>query len=294
MNNMQAYQHAVEKHLKGTINCMAHNPVCLFNTAGSNVTRVSQDYKKHDLPGAVRQIQNCYGNLPVIGQTCWGDFDMFHSSDEVSGHVMAVAKAMSGGTIYISDKVSEIAKDRVMPLCYKDGRTLRPVAPPAPLPESLFLDPIGGGEAYRAIAPLANGVAAVVAYNLTDPQREVKGRVGPGDYAHASAMMQPYPGAWAVPREGLVLYDWRAGTAEKLNGERSFTLKDFNDDRFFLLCPVVDGWAVVGRTDKYLSPAAVEVVSRNAGKIVLKMVESGPLAVWSATGSPASRAWRRM
>ena len=89
-----------------------------------------------------------------------------------------------------------------------------------------------------------------------------------------------------MPREGLVLYDWRAGTAEKLDRDRSFTLKDFNEDRFFLLCPVVDGWAVVGRTDKYLSPAAVEVVSRTADEIVLKMVESGPLAVWSASGNP--------
>jgi hypothetical protein len=211
---------------------------------------------------------------------------MFHSSDEVSGRVMAVAKALSGGTIYLSDKVSEISKERALPLCYKDGRTLRPIAPPAPLPESLFMDPFKDGEAYRAVAPLANGTAAVVAYNLTEPQREVKGHVGPADYVHASAMMQPYPGPWPMPREGLVLYDWRAGTAEKLDGERSFTLKDFNEDRFFLLCPVVDGWAVVGRTDKYLSPAAVEVVSRTADEIVLKMVESGPLAVWSATGSP--------
>jgi len=283
--NMEGYQRAVEAHLGGTINCMAHNPVCIFNTRESNMTRVSQDYKKGDLPKAVRQIHNCFGNLLVIGQTCWGDFDMFHSSDAVSGHTMAVAKAVSGGTVYVSDKVSEISKERVMPICYRDGRTLRPEAPPAPLPESIFMDPFKDGRAYRAIVPLAHQTAAVVAYNLTEPQQEVRGQISADDYPHASAMLQPYPGPWPAPREGLVLYDWRAAAAKKLEGTESFSLRNFNEDRLFLLCPIVDGWAIIGRSDKYLSPAAVELVSRNAGEIVLKMKESGPLAVWSSTGT---------
>ena len=206
VNNSQGYQKAVEHHLHGTINCMAHNPIRLFNTRNSNMTRVSEDYKKGDLARAVRQIYNCYGNLPVIGQTCWGDFDMFHLSDAVSGHIMAVAKALSGGTIYVSDKVSEIAKDRVMPICYQDGRTvLANAAPPAPLPEGLFMDPFKDGRAYRAITPLVHETAAVVAYNLTEPSREVSGHISPSDYAHASAMMQPYAGPWELPKEGLVL-----------------------------------------------------------------------------------------
>ena len=89
-----------------------------------------------------------------------------------------------------------------------------------------------------------------------------------------------------MPKEGLVLYDWRDGTAEKFSAEKKFTLKNFNEDRFFLLCPVEDGWAIIGRTDKYLSPAAVAIVSRTANELVLKMTESGPLAVWSAKGQP--------
>jgi hypothetical protein len=194
---------------------------------------------------------------------------------------MAVAKAVSGGTIYLSDKVSEIARERVLPLCYADGRTLRPIAPPAPLPESLFMDPFKSGRAYRAITPLAHHTAAVVAYNLSEPTRPVSGSISVADYAHATAMVQPYAGPWTPPTGGLVLYDWRAGRAEKLAAAKEYTLRDFNEDRLFLLCPIEDGWAIIGRTDKYLAPAAVEVVSRSAKEIVLKMVESGPLAVWS-------------
>ena len=60
-------------------------------------------------------------------------------------------------------------------------------------------------------------------------------------------------------------------------------------DRFLLLSPIHDGWAVVGRTDKYLSPAAVEVVSRTSRVLELRMVESGPLAVWTSAGAVSSK-----
>ena len=52
--------------------------------------------------------------------------------------------------------------------------------------------------------------------------------------------------------------------------------------------PIRRGWAVVGRTDKFLSPAAVEVVSVSENELTIRMVESGPLAVWRGTSSPWS------
>ena len=63
-------------------------------------------------------------------------------------------------------------QDLILPLCYKDGRILRPLAPAAPLPESLFIEP--AKDPYRVVAPLANESAAVVVYNLTEPERRSK------------------------------------------------------------------------------------------------------------------------
>ena len=65
-----------------------------------------------------------------------------------------------------------------------------------------------------------------------------------------------------------------------MNGAWRFSIPALSD-RFLLMCPVREGWAVIGRTDKYLSPAAVEVTSRTRNALALRMVESGPLAVWS-------------
>ena len=72
-----------------------------------------------------------------------------------------------------------------------------------------------------------------------------------------------------------------------IGGTFKFALPGFQD-RFFLLCPILDGWAVVGRTDKYLSPAAVEVTRCTRDELVLGLPESGPLAVWTADGSLSS------
>jgi hypothetical protein len=52
------------------------------------------------------------------------------------------------------------------------------------------------------------------------------------------------------------------------------------------LCPIREGWAVIGRTDKYLSPAAAEVLSVTSEELRLRLVESGPLAIWLANGVP--------
>ena len=211
---------------------------------------------------------------------------MFHSSDTVSNKMMAVAKAASGGTVYLSDRVDSFVKELIAPLCFKDGRILRPLAPAAPLPESLFIRP--AAEPYRVVAPLPNGAAAVVVYNLTDPVKDIEGFVSAADYADASIMMQPYPGKWAQPKEGLVMYDWRARKARRLSGTHKFNMPGF-EDRFLLLCPIQEGWAVIGRTDKYLSPAAVEVTRRTPDELVVRMTESGTLAVWTASGPVVSK-----
>jgi hypothetical protein len=143
--------------------------------------------------------------------------------------------------------------------------------------------------AYRVIAPLRQGAAAVVAYNLYDPSEEsIAAAVTAEDYVHAGGMMQPYPGRWKVPDEGLVVYDWYAGKTARLGKSYAFELKGFSD-RLLHLCPIQKGWAVIGRTDKYLSPAAVEILSVTESELRLRMNESGPLGIWTATGAPSAK-----
>ena len=287
--NAQALEAAVERHLAGMINCMAHNGICLFNTRHSAVTRCSIDYHVGRPTTAKSHIWQSYHNTPWLCQTVWPDHDMFHSSDEHCGGMMAISKAMSGGPVYLSDAPESFVADYIRPLCYEDGRLLRPIAPAAPLSDSLFIDPMRRPVAYRAIAPLPGRAAAVAAYNLTEPtsQAPLQAAVAADDYTEAAGMIQPHQGNWAVPEEGLLAYDWHAGTAVRLDGPYEFQIAGFAD-RLIHLCPIRHGWAVIGRTDKYLSPAAVEVLDVSPNELTICLVESGPLGVWSERGRPSA------
>jgi len=279
-NLAAVFQSVVDSRMNGLINCNWHNAVSVFNSKNSVAGRCSEDYKVGNLERARGHLYHSYAATIWLGQIAWGDHDMFHSSDKAAGRMMAVSKAFSGGPVYLSDNPEHFAPENVWPLCYKDGLLLRPLAPAAPLADCLFIDPLKESKAYKVVAPLANQTAAIVVYNLTEQAAPVKAIITAEDYQNASGMMQPYPGKWKVPAEGLVVYDWYAGKAEKLGREYTFELKGFGD-RLLHLCPVRNGWAVIGRTDKYLSPAAVEVLKNTPDKLTIRMIESGPLAIWS-------------
>lgn len=286
-NNAQALEAACARHLDGLINCMAQGTPCIFNTRLSSVTRCSEDYLVGDAARARRHLHNSYGNIPWLGQTVWGDHDMFHSNDPASGPLMAVSKALSGGPVCLSDAPAAFDENNIWPLCFEDGRILRPLAPAAPLPDSLFSDPFADGKPYRAVAPLAGRAAAVVAYNLSEPVVPVGGAITAEDYRHAGAMLPGGPVLWDVPAEGLVLYLWEEGQARRLDEPYPYTLPTFAH-LFVLLCPVQQGWAVIGRTDKFLSPVAIEVIDATETELILRMAEAGPLAVWSERGTPTA------
>lgn len=276
--NAKALEFAAAFHMDGLINCMAHGPVSVFNTRVSAVTRCSEDYKVGDLPRAKRHLINSFGNMIWLGQTVWGDHDMFHSDDPVAGRMMAVSKAVSGGPVYLSDNPQKFAVDLIRPLAFSSGELLPVLAPGTALPESLFIDPLDEAKPFRAIAPLPNQAAAVVVYNLTEPERAVTGYVSPEDYRQANALVQPASAPWQAV-EGLVLYDWYEKKATPLAARYSFEMPKFSD-RLLLLCPVNKGWAVIGRTDKYLSPAAVTILRESAAELMLQSKEPGRVTIW--------------
>ncbi len=286
--NSRALETACASETGGLINCMAHNSICLFNTRRSAVTRCSEDYLMGDKFRAKGHLYNSYVNMSWLGYTVWGDHDMFHSSDPESGRMMAISKAMSGGPVYLSDVPDGINPDFTLPLCYNDGELLRPLAPAAALPESLFISPAHENEPFRAIAPLTGGAAAVAVYNLTEPDRAIQGYISADDYRNAGIMIQPQPEKWEIPPEELVIYDWYSGKARKIGREPyTFGMADFTD-RLFMLCPVRDGWAAIGRPDKYLSPAATEILSSDENSLLLKVAEGGEILIWKDSGEPVS------
>ena len=262
----------------GLMNCMAQNVLNTDHTLHSGVARVSIDYKKYNENMAKSHLFQSYTNTLLQGQTVWPDHDMFHSSDTICGSLMARSKAISGGPVYLSDSPKEFVKENIFPLIDKEGKIFRPEAPAIPTPESVLTNPLQDGKAYRVFAPTGDEAVSVICYNLnTSPKhRKVTAEIDPKDYL----LRETLTGKPTPQQKRVILFDWNNQTATELTGKQTVELDGFTD-RLFHLCPIHDGWAVIGIQEKYLSPAAVRILSSTPDKLVLNVLSPGTLKIWT-------------
>ncbi len=292
----RALEAQLTRHQLQLLNCNAQDSFNFFNASFSNVSRCSCDYHKGKADKAREHLFQSYANIPWQGQFTWCDHDMFHSSDALCARMMAVSKALSGGPVYLSDAPEDFAPENIMPLCYEDGELVRPLAPAAPLPDSLKLEyPTaavqdvsldGNIQPYRVIAPLANDAAAIAVYHLAGTEKMIEAEISTGDYSFRDIMTRD-PELKNIPTEGLTVWDWYDRIVFKLYNLYSFELQPL-DDRLLILSPINQGWSVLGRFDKFLGPATVEVEEISQDQLKLVMRETGPLAVWLEHGEPVS------
>lgn len=287
INTNRALEDHCRTHKLGLIHCFAQDIICALSASHATVVRVSQDYRSGKLTPARIQTYQCYNNKLWLGHVFWGDHDMFHSNDEVANRLMAVSKAMSGGPVYVSDAPENFVPSVITPLCYTDGEIIRPLAPALPLPESAFNDPINQKDLYRVIAPLPNGAASIVCYNLhdRDDKATVSGKITADDYRHASALIQPYPGPWKQPSGGLIAYNHFEGTVHDLKNPLPVSLTGFSD-RLVHLLPVQHGWALIGLTEKFLSPATILDPSFTDTLASFRVRDPGPFTLYLKSGTP--------
>jgi len=284
-NNIALEENCKSKGLM-LLNCIAQQNFNVFNHRHSALIRGSVDYKTTKDRLDITLVQN-FTNAFWLGHTHWLDQDMFFANFEETAQLMAVSRALSGGPIYLSDVPEHIDDTVLKPLTYADGRILGTLAPAVPLPESLMQDPYRDGNAFRVIAPLKNKTAAIMAVNLSHDDKEVTTQVSLKDYPFAASMLQPYQGLWKVPAEGILLYDHYKNSAQVLNGAYRFSLGS-RKEQLFLLNPIQNGWAVIGRPDKYLSAATFILLEVKEERLKIEMIEDGALLIWTNNKTPIS------
>ena len=240
------------------LNCIAQPNVNSFQTRYSALTRSSTDYNQEDKDRNKQSTYQSFANHLWMAQTVWCDMDMFHSHDERDVVPMAIARAISGGPVYISDEPSKIDPAVLRRFCLQDGKLLRTRAPATLLPEGFFIEPFAGNDPIRVIAPLDDGVAAIALFNFTESGDPIDAWLSTDDYPHAGELLQPDATPWPVPDAGLLVYDGEAKEVFALADRVTMPVKTFGA-KLFLLYPKTHGWAVIGRTDKYLPAAAVKV-----------------------------------
>lgn len=273
-----ALEHQTYKFQMGLMNCMAQNILNTDHTMYSSVTRVSIDYKKYDENMAKSHLFQSYTNTLMLGQTVWPDHDMFHSCDTICGDLMARSKAISGGPVYLSDSPNEFISENILPLIDESGKIFRPSAPAIPTPESILTNPLQSGKDYRVFAPTGDEAVSIIGYNLnTSPARKnIKTYIKKEDYFLRNTTV--YSATNSSDR--ILAYNWKEQTAEILTTDKEVELKGFTDCLFHL-CPVRQGWAVIGIQEKFLSPATVQILERTNDTLTLNVLCAGTLKIWA-------------
>ena len=283
--NNEALENATRAMGIPLLNCIAQPNVNSLQTKFSALTRSSPDYNQKSKDKNKCNTYQSFANHLWMGQTVWGDLDMFHTHDERDVKPMAIARAVSGGPVYISDEPSKIVPEVLAPFAYQDGKLLRAAAPATLLPESFFVHPFRDDVVFRVVAPVKGKVAAIALFNFTESGKALQSSFTAQDYRHAGELLQPNSGEWATPEEGILVYDRETRSVVDLGEQFSTEIANF-DAKLFLLYPKTKGWAVIGRSDKYLPAAAVDIQNASDSQITFTLKESGPLMIWSEKGAP--------
>lgn len=234
------------------LNCMEMSVENVYHYTISNVARSSDDYLPGEA-GARHVFHNAYNAL-WLSQFATPDYDMFESGLP-DGAYHALARALSGGPIYFTDRPGKADAELLHRLCYANGRLLQPDAPGRVAKELLFVDPTASPVALELEAPVSRaGYQAQMVGCFNVNTVPVKGSVG---------------------AQGSVCYlDGRAGL-----GRQEVSLPPGGSSVAYVV-PVERGVAVLGVLDKYLAPATVMRAAWTGDLLTVELYEGGKFAAW--------------
>ncbi len=246
------------------IECMCMAPENMFNRPTGAVARCSGDFQPENRAWFIRHILACSYNSLVQGMFYWGDWDMWWTDDEQAVK-NSVLRAISGGPIYVSDKIGRTNPEILEPLAYSDGRILRCEAPAVPTLDCLVSDPEVNGRIFKVKNNYEVG-GVIAAFNLDKEERPVVGTIDALELGICGkvALYEHFTGEVAILGEG-----------EKLD----VTLENHDDFKLYTIVPMKDGIAMLGLIDKFNSPMAVREVFDG----VYDLHEGGRLAYVSET-----------
>ena len=230
---------AADKYFDGAlINCMGMPSECMFNRT-SAVSRCSDDFIPESREWFAKNILQCSYNGLLQGQFYVNDWDMWWTDDDQAVK-NSVCRAISGGPIYVSDKIGRTNPEILKPLCLEDGRIIRPEESATPTADCLMQNPTATNKIFKIRNRIGEkGVCAV--FNINAENKPVSGTLAPaetgiadGDYVY----YEYFTGQTGVLKSG-----------EKLN----ITLANNDDFRLYSFAPKKgDGDEYTGRKDLFM------------------------------------------
>lgn len=247
------------------INCMGMAMENVLSRSSSAVSRNSDDFAPtwQGRLFSEHLLQNAYNAL-YHGQIYYCDNDMFWTvQSESAKH--ALLRAISGGPVYISDRVGETDPKVLSKITYLNGRILMMDRPAYPTEDCVFTDPMKDGVLKMTnIAGYADGKAGgIAAFNITDKTQE---------YSFSPAQIHD------LGADGdYLVYDYYNKTAQ-LCGSHESAEEELEASGFswYQILPFNGDSAFLGLTEKYVGFNAVENVYTTENGMTAIVKEQGP------------------
>ena len=270
----QAFQTAGVREFGGELlHCMAHGNDVIWHCRQSNAMRSSDDYRpQHDDTWQRQHVHdNAYNSL-LIGQVAVPDWDMFQSHREHSRY-HAVARALSGGPIYVSDVPGRQNAALLEKLVWFDRDVMRPLRCPQPAQVSrdrLLCD--CRTEPY--LLKIFNQVNAIGLLGLFHVHRD-GGRIGdcfrPADI---EGLEGERFAVWRMREEDFRVMNRHEDLSVILEGL---------DCELAVVSPIRRGVALLGLLDKFNAPAGLRDVSHKDAQLTFEVLDGGRIGVYCET-----------
>lgn len=246
----QALYASVDKYFDGAIiNCMDMTNEAFYNFGESAIARCVEDYFPeadggigYDLErgGAAAHVLAALYNSLYFSQMVWPDFDMFESYN-TNAVFHAVARAISGGPIYLTDTPGKQNFETLWPLIDADGRILRADQPAFLTEDCLFQ--VQDKKPLKAFS-FAGDAGLLAVFNAADADT-VSGQISPLDVD-------------GIEGESFAVYEFFSGELNVMNrnGKLPIELKRM-ECNYFNLIPIQNGIALIGLVNKYNAPKTI-------------------------------------
>ena len=251
------------------INCSCCSNDFIYNTLKSNVTRTSTDYFPN-IPEThgMHIFTNAHTSF-WMGELLLPDWDMFQTGN-TAGEFHAMSRAISGGPVYCTDEMDKQRFDIIKKLCTKDARVGLCTDTARVTLSCMFTEPAKENVPIKIFNSNKHGYV-LGAFNCSykkDENVQVKGKGSVSD-------------VYQIKGEKFAVYSSKKGFMGIYdeNMEWNIVLGEFEAE-IFTICPIENGYAVIGMTEKYNPMGFVSNVELKDGTVYIEMLEKGELLIY--------------
>ncbi len=259
-------ENSVEEHFGGNlINCMSCSNDHLYHCKKSNLMRSSNDFFPDDPLSHSKHIYTNAVCSIFMKEFTWCDWDMFQTNHPY-GAYHAAARAISGGPVYVSDRVDEHDFGLIRSLTDEECHLLRCNAVAMPTEDCLFRNPLEDSKPYKI-------------FNTND-YGSVVGVFGFSEGSCVDVSPKDIPGCGDGQ---YVCHRHQTGEFCILSGEESIEIS-VQKGKFDLvtIAKIVDGFATIGLINKLNCGGAVKKLKKGTDGYELSIAAGGELLFYSA------------